>query len=143
MRNEIRVSVTINRPPSRVFAHLVDLKNWPQWGGDLASMEQISAGSLGIGSTIRQVTKSKRNARESVVEVTEYVPDQRFGIKSSNLEGGFTLEPCEGGTRLNARFEVEASGLAALMYRVMLKQFVMNDLRKFKRIVETHTTAAA
>jgi hypothetical protein len=105
------------------------------------SMEQISSGSLQVGSQILQVTKGGRKPGESIVEVTEYVLDERFGIKGPNLEGTFVLESFEAGTRLNARFEVEATGLMALMYKLMLKRFLMDDLRKFKKLVESNEVA--
>lgn len=141
MRIEISASVIINRSPSDVFASLIDLKKWPEWGGNLVSMEQISAGSLQVGSQIRQVTKGARKSSESILEVTEYVPDQGFGIKGRNLDGAFRLEQVEAGTRLNAHFEVEADGLMALMYKLMLKRFVMSDLRKFKTMIESTEVA--
>ena len=40
------------------------------------------------------------------------------------------------GTQLNAVFEVNAAGLSALMYRLFIKRFVMNDLRKLKALIE-------
>ena len=53
-----------------------------------------------------------------------------------NLRGAFTLEPNEAGTHLNASFEVDASGVSALLYRLFLKRFVASDLRKFKALVD-------
>lgn len=137
MRNETNVSVIINRPPSDVFAALIDLKKWPQWGGgNLENMEQVSSGPLQIGSQIRQMNRTGRKLTESLVQVTHFVPDQALGIERPTLRGIFTLEPVEAGTRLNARFEVEAAGIPALMYRLFLGQFVRNDLSKFKATVE-------
>jgi uncharacterized protein YndB with AHSA1/START domain len=137
MQVSVNTHIVIHHPPDRVFAWLTAINKLPLWGGNLVSMEQISAGLLQVGSQIRQVTNGGRKLSESIVEVTEYVPGQRFGIKGSNLEGTFTLEPFQAGTRLNARFEVEATGLIAFLYRVMLNQFVLNDLHKFKKLVES------
>jgi hypothetical protein len=121
----------------QVFACLTDIDKWSQWGGNLISTEQISAESLQIGSQIRQVTKSGRKPSESILEVTHYVPGQFFGIKGQNLEGLFTLEPLESGTILHAQFQIEATGLMAVMYKLMLTRFVMNDLQRFKKMVES------
>jgi hypothetical protein len=141
MQITINAHIMIHQPLTKVFAWLTDIEKWPQWGGNLVSMEQISAGSLQIGSQIRQVTKSGRKLAESIVEVTEYVPGRRFGIKGPTLEGTFTLEPVGASTLLNARFVVQTMGPMALMYRLTLKQFVMGDLRKFKKIVESAEVA--
>ena len=137
MRNETNVSIIINRPPPDVFASLIDLSKWPQWGGgNLASMEQVSAGPLQVGSQIRQVNRTGRKLTEALVQVTHFMPDQTLAIERPNLRGAFTVEPVETGTRLNALFEVEAAGITALMYRLFLGQFVKNDLRRFKAMVE-------
>ena len=137
MQNATSVSIVINRPPAEVFAWLIDFDQWPQWGGgNLVSVEQISTGPLQVGSQLRQVNKTGRKPTETLVQVTQLMPDQTLGFERPNLHGTFTLEPIEVGTRLNASFKVEASGLSALMYRLFLKQFVASDLRKFKALVE-------
>jgi hypothetical protein len=45
MRNEIGVSVIIHRPPSDVFASLIDFSKWPQWGGGNLVHIQYAASS--------------------------------------------------------------------------------------------------
>ena len=137
MRNKTSVSIIINRAPSDVFASLIDLSNWPQWGGgNLESVEQLSPGPLQAGSQLRQVNRMGGKQTETFVQVTHFVPDQALGIERPNLRGAFTLEPVESGTRLNALFEVEAAGITALMYWLLLGQFVRSDLRRFKTMVE-------
>lgn len=137
MRNETTLSVIINRPPIDVFGSLIDFGRWPQWGGgNLLSMEQISAGPLQAGSLLRQVNKVGRKPTETLVQVTQIVPNQTLAIERPDLCGTFTLEQVQAGTRLHAAFAVKATGLKALMYKLFLKQFVMSDLRKFKSLVE-------
>ena len=137
MQNATSVSIIINCPPAEVFAWLTDFGKWPQWGGgNLVSMKQVSAGPLQVGSQLRQVNQTGRKPIETLVQVTEFVPDQTFGIERPNLRGTFTLEPVKTGTQLNAVFEVDATGLSALMYRMFIKQFVTNDLRKLKALIE-------
>lgn len=82
------------------------------------------------------MNKTGRKPTETLAQVTDFVPDQTLGIDRSNLRGTFTLEPVKTGTQLNAVFEVDATGLSALMYKMFLKQFVTSDLRKFKALVE-------
>ena len=138
MQNATSAAIIINRPPAEVFAWLTDFDTWPQWGGgNLVSMKQVSAGPLQAGSQLRQVNQTGRKPTETLVQVTDFVPDQTFGIERPNLRGTFTLEPVLTGTQLNAVFEVNAAGLSALMYRLFIKRFVMNDLRKLKALIET------
>ena len=130
-------AIIINRPPAEVFAWLTDFDTWPQWGGgNLVSMKQVSTGPLQAGSQLRQVNQTGRKPTETLVQVTDFVPDRTFGIERPNLRGTFTLEPVMTGTQLNAVFEVDAAGLSALMYRLFIKRFVMNDLRKLKALIE-------
>lgn len=75
------------------------------------------------------------------MDVTHFVPDQTFGIQSPTLRAVFTVEPVELGTRLNTHFEVEATGLMTLMYKWILKRFVMSDLHNFKKTVESTQVA--
>jgi hypothetical protein len=142
MRIAINAHIIIHYPLPQVFAWLTDISKWPNWVGNVVSMEQISAGSLRVGTQIRQVAKGGSKPSESIVEVTEFVLGQRFGIMAPNLEGAFTLEPIEVGTRLDARFEVVATGLMGLLYKLILKRFVMDDLRKFRKLVEATEIAA-
>jgi len=137
MRHATSVSIGINRPPSEVFAALTDFGKWPQWGGgNLVSMEQISPGPLQVGSQLRQVNKTGGKPAETLVQVTDFAPDQALALERPNLRAAFTLEPIEAATYLNASFEVEASGVSALLYRLLLKRFVASDLRKFKALVD-------
>ncbi len=137
MRHATSVSIVIHRAPAEVFAALTDFGNWPQWGGgNIVSVEQISPSPLQAGSQLRQVNKTGRQSTETLVQVTDFAPDQALAIERQNLRGAFTLEATEAGTRLNASFEVESSGFSALMYRLLLKQFLASDLRKFKALVE-------
>lgn len=137
MRHATSVSIVIHRAPAEVFAALTDFGKWPQWGGgNLVSMEQISPGPLQVGSQLRQVNKTGRQLTETLVQVTDIAPDQALAMERQNLRGAFTLEATEAGTRLNASFEVEATGLSALMYRLFLKKFVAGDLRNFEALVE-------
>ncbi|MFN8379556.1 MAG: SRPBCC family protein [Anaerolineae bacterium] len=133
----VMADIVIHALPGRVFSRLCDVESWPQWGSNLVSMKKLSEGPLQVGSQLQQVAKGGRNPAASILEVYAYVPDQSFGIKGLNLEGVFTLEPVEADTRLHARFTVETSGLAALMYRLLLKRYVVTDLRTFKRLIES------
>lgn len=137
MPHATNAAIAINRPPAEVFAWLTDFDTWPQWGGgNLVSMKQVSAGPLQAGSQLRQVNQTGRKPTETLVQVTDFVPDRTLAIERPNLRGTFTLEPVLTGTQLNAVFEVNAAGLSALMYRLFIKRFVMNDLRKLKALIE-------
>jgi hypothetical protein len=137
MHITVTPDILIGAAPARVFERLSDVDSWPQWSGNLVSMKLISDEPLRVGSQIQQVVKGGRTYAPSILEVTDYVPERSFGIKGANLEGVFRLEALDAATVLHAQFTVEAMGLAATMYRLMLRRFVLADLRKFKKRVES------
>jgi hypothetical protein len=133
----VTTELVIRASPGQVFKRLCAVERWPEWGSNLVSMKMISDGPLRAGSRLQQVAKNGRNPTTSVLEVTAFDPDQSFGIKGPNLEGAFTLEALGADTRLRARFTVEARGLAAVLYRLMLQRYVETDLRTLRTLVES------
>jgi uncharacterized protein YndB with AHSA1/START domain len=135
----IKRNILINRPPAEVFAGLTDFGSWPKWQGGLVSVDRISAGPLQVGSQVRQIRQSGKPA-ESVMEVTQLVPDQMVGVKSPGRPlawaGAFTLEPMDDGTQLTLQFEVQATGLVGLISDLIIRLTLGQELRTFKAIVE-------
>lgn len=116
---------------------LTDFREWPKWGSQLVSMEKVTPGQLHVGTQIRQITRRGAQSVSTIVEITGFTSNHTLAIKSPDLAAVFTVAPARVGSRLVSAVEVEARGVGALMYRVMLKQFLAGDLRRFKHIVET------
>ena len=137
MQIHVRVEVDINRLPSEVFLRLIDFAEWPKWGSQLVSMEKVTPGPLQVGTQIRQISRRGAQSASTIVHITDLTANQSLGIKSPDLAAVFTIAPAGAWSRLASEVDVEAHGVAALMYRVLLKQFLAGDLRRFKRLVET------
>jgi Polyketide cyclase / dehydrase and lipid transport len=63
-------SVTIRRPPSEVFAFLVDPANIPKWNYAIDSARQVSPGPVGVGTRIQQTRSVPRPTTEELM-ITE------------------------------------------------------------------------
>ena len=72
--------VTIRRPPSEVFAFLVDPANIPKWNYAIDSARQLSPGPVGVGTRIQQTRSVPRPTTEELV-ITELVPERRMVLE--------------------------------------------------------------
>jgi hypothetical protein len=81
-----------------------------------------------------------RKATESIMEVTQFVPNEILSLKSSSRpfswQGSFMLESANDGTRLTLQFEIQATGLAGLISDLIIRLTLQQELKTFKAMVE-------
>jgi len=130
-------AVVVNRPIAEVFGHLTEFDLWPAWsGGRLKSMTQMTSGAPGPGTELLQVFRRGARTTETQVEITELVENSALALESRGYRARFTLEAARDATRVECHVEVDAHGVMALVYRLLLPRFIATDLRKFRRLVE-------
>ena len=142
----IEFSVDVNRPPSEVFAYITDADRLPEWQS--GAVEAQWQGEKARGAHIREVRKFLGRRMETELEVTEYEPDRRFGLRAVSGPVPFSvtqvLEPRDGGTRLSFIGEGEPGGFFKLaepiVARVAERQF-KNDFETMKDILESSAAA--
>jgi uncharacterized protein YndB with AHSA1/START domain len=107
-------SVFINRPRQDVFDLLSNPENCRQWMPPMQSAAWSSSVGPGVGSTGRGIMKTVGQYTDLQLEVTRWDPPRCYGIKVLNMQFPFetteyvyTLEPEDGGTRLNLDSDVE------------------------------------
>ena len=137
----VQANVKIARPPAKTFAHLIDVESWHWWGGGQVSMKKVTPGPLRKGSQVQQVTRRRGRERTTQLEIIDLVKDRALAITGKDMVATFRLEPVEARTRVTCEVTVPASGVSALVYRVLLRRFLAADLRKFKRSVEAEPIA--
>jgi uncharacterized protein YndB with AHSA1/START domain len=137
------VSTTIKRPVEDVFAVLSNPENSPKWSSSSLESKITSAGPMGVGSTTRSVTKLFGRRIESESEITEFEPNRKFAAKSKSgpfpVQVSGTVEPIEGGTRVNVIIEAEPGGffkLAEPLLVGMAKRQFQGDLDTLKDLME-------
>ena len=102
-----------------------------------------------VGSRYDQVAKFLGKTIESSFEVIEHEPGRM--VKATSTAGSFpitftrTVEPADGGSRVSALIEGDASGffrLAAPIMRWMVRRSVNRDYAKLKRLLEEATSTS-
>jgi uncharacterized protein YndB with AHSA1/START domain len=115
---KVEVSVVINRPVEEVFAFVTRIENWNQWDAQLAEVKKTSEGPVGVGTTCQEVRHFMGRRMESTNEITEYEPNRKLSFKSTSgpfpVEGGYTFESVEGGTKFTVKGQAETGGFFKL-----------------------------
>ena len=134
-------SVDVNRPPSEVFMYITDTDRLAEWQSGV--VEAQWQGEKARGTRIHEVRKFLGRRIETELEVTEYEPDRRFGLRAVSgpvpVSVTQVLEPRNGGTRIMFVGEGEPGGFFRLaepvVARVAERQF-KNDFETLKDILE-------
>ena len=134
-------SVVIERPPAEVFSYSTELDRLAEWQG--TAHEARSDGPLRQGAHLTEVRNFLGRRMESEVEVTAWEPDRHFALKvvSGPVPYTFeqTLEPTNGGTKVNIVLEGDPGGLwnlaEPLIERAVRRQ-VQTDFEQLKDILE-------
>lgn len=139
------VSTTINRSVEDVFAVVSNFEHNAKWSSATIEDKITSAGPIGVGSTAHLVSKFLGRRFEAEAVITEFEPNRRVSMESTSgpfpIRGSLTVEPVEGGTRIDSTFEVEPGGffkLADPLVTRMAKRQFESDLANLKDLMEAH-----
>ncbi len=142
---QVEISTTIKRPVEDVWAVISNVENNPKWSSAALEAKQTSTGPIGVGTTARYVGKFLGRRIESESVVTEFEPNRKYTWDSTSgpfpIKGSVTLEPIEGGTRVNATFDAEPAGffkLAEPLVMSMGKRQFQGDLDNLKDLMEAN-----
>jgi uncharacterized protein YndB with AHSA1/START domain len=132
----------IARPPSDVFAYVVDASKLATWQTNTVSA--VPDGPIGLGTKIREVHRAPFGKRiATVVEVVEYEADRLFGmriIEGLPVHGQITFEPTSTGTRFRFRVYSQPTGtmrIAQPIMSAMLKREFEKHCTNLKSVLET------
>ena len=137
------VSVFINRPVEQVFAFTVDGKNLHTWQADLVENEQLTEGSMRVGTRVREVRRTGPRQSEIQAEITVFEPNKRFATKTltkPQVTVSYAFDSEDGGTRLTYKFVMITSGFMRLLEPLSagsIKKDSDSDFEKLKRILES------
>ena len=116
----IKNSVWIERPVEEVFDYAVDMRNEREFNPDLQSIEKVTDGPVGVGTTYLAKWKQSQQIE---VRCTGYDRPREWvyvngGPVSVTLH--IKVEPERGGTRLVSRFDAHPNGWFVLVFPVFL-----------------------
>lgn len=141
-----RITIDIDRPVPEVFAFLADGARTPLWYEAIERAEQVTGGSVSLGTRYRFARRLAGARVENLVEVSEYDVEKRLTLTS--LEGPtpftyrYALKARAAGTRLQLDGEISGAGLpglTALLAPLAPRAFergMHENLRVLKRILE-------
>jgi uncharacterized membrane protein len=140
----VEVNVLIKRPVEEVFSFISNFENNPVWQSGIKEAGITSAGPLSVGTTYAQVSKFLGRQIDTTFEVIEYEPNRK--IKARSTSGSFpiqfmrSVEPAEGGTKVHAVIEGDASGffkLAEPILSRMTQKQIEADYATLKDLLES------
>ena len=129
----------IYRSVSDVFSFISNFENMPKWNYFVLEVTKLSAGSIGLNTTFRQVRKTDTQE----YKITEFEPNRRVTVETlppySKLVMRFTLEQANNHTTLTDEWELD-TGKPAFIERLAggnVKSAVAENLQKLKQLLET------
>ena len=120
---ENTITLTLDQPPEQVFDFLTDLPNEPAWNPGCRSVEMLSPGPVGKGSTYRG---RFRGMGQVQVELTAHERPGRFATRErSRMATGefeFRLTPYGDQTRVELSVQLRPHGPMRLLQPVMRRK---------------------
>ncbi len=142
MTARVETSIIIARPVQTVFEFMTNPEKAPQWRPAVLEERVISAGPVGVGTTIRRVVQFLGRRIERDAQITEYAPNEKVSFKTGSLfpvAATYAVEAAGAGTKLTAAFEAEMSGFfrpaAPLLVR-MVRARIEGQLTNLKNRLE-------
>jgi len=136
-------SVFINRPQQEVFDFVTNLSNDPQWQNRIESVERLSDGPIGIGSTWRYITSTLGRKNEADIQMTSYDPPHQSSVKAVSgpvpFENTHTFQAKDGGTLLTFIGQAEFGGFFKMAEGLAGKQIEKQmeaDAAALKKLLE-------
>ena len=136
-----RLSQTIGRPATDVFATIADLTTFPEWNPTTVSATKLTDGPPGLGSRFELAV---RGFGKQQIELTEFEEGKRVCLTphSSMFSGGhtFTLTEENGQTRVDHELTMNAKGVWVLMTPLM-GMMSRRNLKKTSEALQRHLEA--
>jgi uncharacterized protein YndB with AHSA1/START domain len=139
-------TITIERPPSEVFAYLADFENLPRWNHAISETHKMTPGAPGVGSRYTQVRTIPKRSEETF-EVIEFEPDHRLAVQGTfgplTGQATYVLQPSNNGTTLRNDMDLQPGGVVSLVAPLAtwrVRAAVAENLRTLKEILERQRT---
>jgi|SRR3990172_1024532 len=101
---KVEHSIIVPRSVEEVFSFLGNFEQDPHWQSGILEAKQMPAGAALVGTTVKQVRHFLGRRLDYTGEVIEYEENKKIWVKSISgpypFEGGYTLEPVDGGTKV-------------------------------------------
>jgi hypothetical protein len=145
-------SIIINRPIDVVFKNATCLKGCVNWQASVNSAEQVSEGTMEVGTLYKHNIKFMGMSAQTMPVVSRLNPPYEFAFKQSNapipFESTFTFEEVPGGTKFTCSIESEnvqsmLGKVAMPVFLGALKRQFDSDMSTLKELLESDVTVHA
>jgi uncharacterized membrane protein len=135
-------TVLIDRSVEEVWEYASSVENAPEWMSGVVEFEKASAGPEGVGMRCRGVSLYLGRPTSWTSRVTRWEPGRGWEVEA--VVGGirvrevYSLEPIEGGTRVNQLVEYELSGILRLaqpLFGLMAKRSAEGNLANLGQVL--------
>ena len=134
---KVEHSIIVPRSVEEVFSFLGNFEQDPHWQSGILEAKQMPAGAALVGTTVKQVRHFFGRRLDYTGEVIDYEENKKIWVKSISgpypFEGGYALEPVDGGTKVTFLLSVQPRGIIrftqSMVARELKKQMEMDSSR--------------
>jgi carbon monoxide dehydrogenase subunit G len=138
------LSTLVDRPLQEVFDFMSDPLNMPKWQSMIASIEQVTPGSITVGSKYSVHAEMLGRRMEGVMEITAHEPPVKFGFTNQagpmQVTVTVTLKPVGMGAKITINAQGNPAGVFKLAEGPLTHQIkgqMEKNLAKLKSVLET------
>ncbi len=137
------LGVLVDRPMKDVFAFVSNPNNMSQWNSAVISLEQITPGTVGVGTKFKTVGEMMGRRIEGEMQITTYEPDTKCGfqLQAGPMLVNLTLnfKTVGTGTKVSLNAQGNPGGIFKLAEGVMagqVKSMMEGNLARLKTVLE-------
>lgn len=142
---DIQDSVIITKPVEEVFSFAANMDNSTQIMENVVSIEKLTEGPVQVGSKFKETREIRGRKASSIIEFTEFVPNERYVVKSEanglKVIYYYDFKPTvEGGTKVNFQGDIHTSGIIMKLTKPIIRKILKKEdgdhLKQLKRLIE-------
>src|SRR6185436_2854248 len=133
----------IDRPEKDVFAFVANPNNMSKWNSAVVSLQQITPGTVGVGTKFKSVGEAIGRRIEGELQVVSYEPDTKCGfqLQAGPMQMNLTMsfKTVGTGTKLSLNAQGNPAGvfkLAEGMLAGRVKSMMEENLARLKSVLE-------
>jgi hypothetical protein len=141
----LHISTTINKPVQQVFDFVSEPENDFQWQYGTLKTARLSEGGNKSRTFFRSLGHLLGRRNLSTFEVTEYLPNNKYSIKSLSgplqSQTSYTFEIANGGTKINVSIQANVVNFYHLeegLVEKSLKKQLKENLALLKNLLEAN-----
>ena len=137
-------SVFIDAPVETVFAITTDFNQAPMIMENVIRTEMLTDGPMQVGTQVKEVRKMGGKEAETVLIVSEFVPNEKYAVTSENsgirVEYKYEFTAKETGTAVDFNGIIHTTGLKSKLLKplveMILKKEDKDHLIRLKQYIE-------